>query len=257
MKVTVLGCGASSGVPVIGCDCTICTSANPKNRRTRVSILLESEHTKILVDTPPDMREQVLRNRIKTVSAVIYTHAHADHIGGIDDTRSFNYYNNAPLDIYSNRETLDEIQQRYPYMFQQPTENRALWYKPSLNPILFEPPQVYMIGDIEIRPFWQMHGQSRTLGLRIGNFAYTTDTNGFPEDTLSMLKGIDVWLVDCLRYKPASTHAHLNMSLGWIEQMKPKQAYLTHMNHELDYDVLAKELPKHVMPAYDGLVINV
>lgn len=257
MKVTVLGCGSSSGVPIIGCDCSVCKSANPKNNRTRVSILVESQKTKVLIDTPPDMRTQALRNNIRTVDAVIYTHAHADHIGGIDDTRSFNYYNNAPLDIYSTPATLEDLRKRFPYMFLPPAaDGRAMWYKPCLNPIAIEPPQPFTIGDIEFQPFWLNHGKSKTLGLRFGNIAYTTDTNGLPEKALAILQSIDAWIVDCLRYTPAPTHAHLEMTLEWIKRVKPKHSYLTHMSHEFDYDALLKELPENVFPAYDGLVIN-
>jgi len=256
MKVTILGCGASSGVPIMGCECDVCRSSNPKNNRTRVSILVESQNTRILVDTPPDLRTQALRHNLKTVDAIIYTHAHADHIAGIDDTRSFNYYNNAPLDIYSDARTLEELRVRFPYVFLPPKPLKTMWYRPCLSPIAIEPPHTFKIDGIEIIPFWQIHGQDRTLGLRFGNIAYTTDTNVLSQESLQMLKGIDVWIVDCLRYAPAPTHAHLEMALGWINQVKPKQAYLTHMSHEFDYDTLLKELPENVSPAYDGLVIN-
>jgi phosphoribosyl 1,2-cyclic phosphate phosphodiesterase len=256
MKITILGCGASSGVPIIGCDCTVCTSANPKNKRTRVSILVESEGTSILVDTSPDLRVQALRNNIRKIDAIIVTHAHADHINGIDDVRPFNYLNNAPLNLYCESETLQEIKERFPYCFLPPKPAGTGWYRPCLIPVTIEPPKSFTIGGIEVQPFWQNHGQSRTVGLRFGNMAYSTDTNGLPEESLEILKGIDTWIVDCLRYHPAPTHAHLEMTLEWIKQVKPKAAYLTHMNHELDYDRLMKELPQGVYPAHDGLVIS-
>lgn len=257
MKVTVLGCGSSSGVPIIGCECAVCTSSNLKNKRTRVSILVESESTIILVDTSPDLRQQCLRHNIKKINAVIYTHAHADHINGIDDTRSFNYYNNAPLNVYSDAASLKLLQERFAYCFLPPKPTAGGWFRPCLNPVTIEPPQVFSIGDIEVRTFWQMHGQSKTIGLRFNNIAYSTDTNGLPEESLVILKGIDTWIVDCLRYNPAPTHAHLQMSLDWIKQVKPKAAYLTHMNHEFEYDALLKELPSNVYPAYDGLTIEI
>ncbi len=255
MKVTILGCGASSGVPLIGCECAVCRSSNPKNKRTRVSILIEHKNTTILVDTSPDMREQCLRHSIKKVNAIIYTHAHADHIHGIDDTRGFNYQNNAPLDVYGDVTTLKQIQERFSYCFLPPKPAQTGWYRPCLTPIPIEPPAAFTIGDIEILPFWQTHGQSKTIGLRFGNFAYSTDANGFPEASWEILKGIDIWIVDCLRYDPAPTHSHLSMTLEWITRAKPKSAYLTHMNHELDYDVLVRTLPENVFPAYDGLEI--
>jgi len=256
MKVTILGCGASSGVPIVGCDCAVCKSENPKNKRTRVSIFVESQGTGILVDTSPDMRVQALRSNVRKVDGIIITHAHADHINGLDDVRPFNYLNDAPLNLYGESETLKEMQERFGYCFLPPKPAGTGWYRPCMNPVTIEPPTPFTIGNIEVKPFWQNHGQSKTVGLRFGNIAYSTDTNGLPEESLEMLKGIDVWIVDCLRYTPAPTHAHLAMALDWIKQVKPKQAYLTHMNHELDYDTLKKELPENVFPAYDGLVIG-
>ncbi len=257
MKVTILGCGSSGGVPLIGCDCAVCKSTNPKNKRSRVSILVESKTTSILVDTSPDMREQALRNNIKKINAIIFTHSHADHINGIDDTRSFNYTNNAPLDVYSDKATLEDIKERFAYCFLPPKPGGSIgWYRPCLNPIAIEPPTSFTIGDIEVKPFWQQHGGSKTLGLRFGNFAYSTDTNGLDTEALKALEGVDTWMVDCLRYLPAPTHAHLELSLSWIEQIKPKKAYLTHMNHEFDYENFARELPKNVFPAHDGLVLE-
>ncbi len=257
MKITVLGCGASGGVPTMGCDCAVCKSSNPKNNRTRVSIYVESGNTGILVDTSPDLRMQALRNNVRKVDAIIYTHAHADHINGIDDTRSFNYFNNAPLDIYGEQETLRELQERFAYTFLPPKPLQTGWYRPCLVPKVIAPSTAFTIGDIEVRPFRQMHGAGMSTGLRFGDFAYSTDTNGLSEEALQILKGIDTWVVDCLRYTPAPTHAHLDMTLEWIRQIKPKRAYLTHMNHDLDYDKLIEELPESVFPAYDGLVINV
>ncbi|HEU5046352.1 MAG TPA: MBL fold metallo-hydrolase [Rickettsiales bacterium] len=256
MKITVLGCGASSGVPAIGCDCPVCTSENPKNKRTRVSILVESGDTRILVDTPPDMRMQCLREGIKTVDAIIYTHAHADHISGIDDTRSFNYQNNAPVPIYSEHITLKQLQDKFAYCFLPPKPTTLGWFRPCLVPTIVEPPQPFTIGSVEVKPFWQQHGPNRSLGLRFGNMAYSTDVNELPEESLQILEGVDYWIVDCLRYEAAPTHAHLALTLGWIERIKPKAAYLTHMSHGLDYDTLLKELPENVFPAFDGLVIT-
>lgn len=256
MKITILGCGSSSGVPTIGCECQTCKSTNPRNRRTRVSVLVESANTRILVDTPPDMREQLLRHNIKTVDAIIYTHAHADHINGIDDTRSINYYNDAPLGIYSDIATIKQIQDRFSYCFLPPKPAETGWYRPCLKPVVVEPPESFTIGDIEIKAFWQTHGQGKSIGLKFGNMAYSTDTNGLSEEILKELNGIGTWIVDCLRYEPAPTHAHLAMTLSWIEQVKPKSAYLTHLNHGFEYEKLLSELPENVFPAYDGLVIT-
>lgn len=261
IKVTVLGCGASAGVPCMGCDCAVCTSANPKNRRTRVSILVESATTRILVDTPPDMREQCLQHNIREIDAIMYTHAHADHLHGIDDVRAFNHAKDAPLDVYSDRETLEQIKSRFGYTFLPPKPAQTGWYRPCLNPITIAPPDVCSIGDITIQTFWQIHGQSQTIGLIFnaggGKIAYSTDTNGLPAESLGMLAGVDIWIVDSMRYEPAPTHAHLALTLDWIKQVKPGLAYLTHMNHDFDYDTLAAELPDNVFPAYDGMTVTV
>jgi len=257
MKITVLGSGGSGGVPVIGCGCAICTSVNPKNKRLRVSLLIEVEGVTILVDTSPDMRVQCLTHNIKAVDAIIYTHAHADHMHGIDDVRSFNFARNAPIDIYADAETLQALHARFAYVFLPPKPASPGWFRPCLNPMEVTPFMPFFIGGVEVLPFEQQHGQGKTLGLRIGDFAYSTDTNGLPEASLAALAGVDTWVVDCLRYEPAPTHAHLAMTLGWIEQVKPKRAYLTHLSHGFDYDALASELPPNVSPAYDGLVLEV
>lgn len=257
LTITILGCGASGGVPLIGCKCEVCTSKNPKNKRLRVSLLVEGNGTRILIDTSPDMRQQCLRHDISKIDAIIYTHAHADHLSGLDDIRSFNYANNAPIDIYSDVDTLQQIKQRFPYAFLPPKPTAHGWYRPCLNPVAVTPYEAFIIGGLNVMPLTQMHGEHTTLGLRIGSFAYSTDTNGLQEETLNGLTDLDLWVVDCLRYEPAPTHAHLDMTLSWIEQLKPKQSYLTHLNHGFDYDRLTHELPENVYPAFDGLVLTV
>jgi phosphoribosyl 1,2-cyclic phosphate phosphodiesterase len=209
------------------------------------------------VDTSPDLREQCLREGIKKIDAIIYTHAHADHLHGIDDTRSFNFTKDAPIDTYSDEKTLEEINKRFGYAFMPAKPAGLAWYRPALTPHVVVPYQSVKIGDIEVLPIEQQHGQSTTLGLRFGKFAYSTDTNGLSEQAIKALTGIDTWIVDCLRYKIAPTHAHLEMTLGWIKQVKPRKAYLTHLNHEFDYDTLMQELPDNAEPAYDGLKLEV
>jgi len=257
LKVTVLGCGASSGVPVIGCDCWVCTSDNLKNKRLRVSVLVKSEVGSVLVDTSPDLREQCLANRVRKVDALIYTHSHADHLHGIDDLRSFNYLSGSALDTYSDEETLREIRTRFGYVFLPPKPAHLGWYRPCLTPRPVTPYVPFTAGGMEVLPFTQKHGLGSTLGLRFGSFAYSTDANGLSEEAFAALAGIDTWIVDCLRYEPAPTHAHLAMTLEWIARVKPRRAYLTHLNHGFDYDTLAAELPPGVFPAYDGLVLEV
>jgi phosphoribosyl 1,2-cyclic phosphate phosphodiesterase len=260
MNVTVLGCGSSSGVPLIGCTCPVCASDNPKNKRTRVSIAVQSGDTRVLVDTSPDLRAQCLREGITRVDALIFTHAHADHLHGVDDMRSFNYLRGTTIDTYASEETLRQIHERFGYVFLPPkpttTQGDLIWLRPCLTPITVKPYEPFKAGGIDVLPFTQKHGGSATLGLRFGNFAYSTDVNGLPEESLAALEGVDTWIVDCLRYEPSPTHAHLEMTLEWIRRVKPRRAYLTHLNHGFDYDTLAQELPEGVFPAYDGLKLE-
>jgi len=261
LTVTILGCGSSSGVPHIACACHVCTSPNPKNKRLRASIAVASEKTALLIDTSPDMRQQCLVNDIRRIDALLYTHAHADHLNGIDDTRSFNHIINAPLDTYLDEGTLSHIKKSFTYVF-QPPKPAALpsdwgWYRPCLNPIIIKPYEAFTVGGIDILPFTQRHGGTTTLGFRFGSFAYSTDVNGFSDEAFRALEGVETWVVDCLRRGHSHTHADLPMALGWIERVKPKRAYLTHLSHDFDYDLLAKELPKGVEPAYDGLKLEI
>lgn len=256
MRVTMLGCGASTGVPVIGCDCPVCISGNPKNKRTRVSIYIEINGVNLLIDSSPDLRQQALRHNIRKVDAVIYTHDHADHTNGLDDLRSFNMLTGEAVQIYSNAGTLDLIKQRFPYAFLPMAEK--IWYRPYLiaNLLPDKPIHQFNISGIPITLFEQLHGKVKTLGYRIGNFTYSTDTDGLEESAFEALAGTEIWIVDCLRYTKSYTHSHLERTLGWIERVKPRLAILTHMAHEFDYDTLAAELPPGVVSGYDGMVIE-
>lgn len=259
MKITILGCGASGGVPLVGCDCSICTSANPKNKRTRASILIENKGSTVLVDVSPDLRQQCLRHDLRTVDAIIITHGHADHCHGIDDTRPFNYHRDAAIPLFTDKETLERLERGFPYVF-VPHDKSKPWYKPELTPHVVDPgsSSTFMAAPhVEIQPFEQWHGKMTTLGLKIGNFAYSTDVNKLPEESLQLLENIDLWIVDCLRYHIAPSHAHLEMTLGWIARVGPKHAILTHMNHDLGYEELKAILPPNVEPAYDGMVLEV
>jgi phosphoribosyl 1,2-cyclic phosphate phosphodiesterase len=252
MKVTILGCGASGGVPLIGNDWGACDPANPRNRRTRVSILVEQGHTAILVDTSPDMRSQLLACNLKNLSAVIYTHAHADHCHGIDELRSVNWLIKKPVDIYADAQTMQELQKRFDYIFRGTNPDK--FYKPSVVPHVIE--GNISIGGIDVVPFMQGHGHAQSLGLRFGDFAYSTDAKTLDETAFSALKNLNTWVVDCVREEEHHTHSHLAQTLEWIERVKPKQAYLTHMNETMDYAKLAAKLPPGIEPAYDGLVIE-
>lgn len=253
--ITILGCGASGGVPLIGCQCAVCTSDDPRNRRTRSSILVEAEGKRVLIDTSPDLRQQALRHGIATVDAILYTHDHADHTHGIDDARSFNFHLKGSLPVYGTAETLEGITRRFDYAFGAPAGPDGVWFKPSLEPQVIGEYDSFSIGSMQIQSFLQCHGKGKSLGYRIGNFAYSTDVHNFPDESLQALEKLDVWVVDCLRYAEAPTHAHLEKTLGWIERLKPRLSILTHMAHELDYLTLCRTLPDGVVPAYDGMIM--
>jgi phosphoribosyl 1,2-cyclic phosphate phosphodiesterase len=255
MRVTVLGCGGSGGVPLIGGNWGACDPDDPRNRRRRVSILVDWNGAQILVDTSPDFREQLLDAGVRHLDAVLYTHAHADHLHGLDDLRGMNRLMQRPIDVYASADTLCQIEERFGYAF-VPLKPGSSFYKPTLVPHAVDGP--FAVGDAApIVPFEQDHGFSTTLGFRFGRFAYSTDVVELDDRAFEVLAGIDTWIVDCLRYEPHPTHSHLEKTLGWIERVGAKRAYLTHMDIGFDYDELKRRLPPHVEPAYDGLVIEI
>lgn len=255
MKVTILGCSGSGGVPLIGCVCDVCNSSNPKNLRTRTSAYVEVNNARLLIDTSPDLRFQAIRENITRVDAVLYTHTHADHTHGIDEMRAFNWHAKSAIPIYGNAETISDLESRYSYAL-QPPPSEPKWNRPSLTPHVIADDGFFTVGNTTIQSFLQYHGKGKTLGYRIGNFAYSTDVNNLPNNSFQALESLDLWVVDCLRYDPAPTHAHLAMTLEWIERVKPKRAVLIHMAHDLEYESLKKQLPAHVEPGFDGLSIT-
>jgi phosphoribosyl 1,2-cyclic phosphate phosphodiesterase len=249
MRVTVLGCGTSGGVPVIGNYWGACDPNNPKNRRSRVSVAVEEGDTRLIIDTSPDLREQCLANDIDRVDGVLFTHDHADHTHGIDDLRIMALRSRQRVPIYGDEGTLETLNRRFDYIFKSQDGYPAI-----CEENLIDGP--FEIDGMAVRPFQQHHGFMDTLGFRIGDFAYSTDVVELDDAAFEALAGIKVWIVTALRYEPHPTHAHLAKSLEWIDRVKPERAYLTHMTWEMDYDTLMKELPDGVEPAYDGLVID-
>lgn len=257
MKVTILGCGPSWGVPRIGNGWGQCDPKNPRNRRRRVSALVEEAGATILIDTSPDLREQLLDADVTRIDAVLFTHAHADHLHGLDDLRSVNWLMQKGIPIYASARTLAEIGERFSYVFGavDPGTQRSNYYKPALEPHTIDGP--FRAAGIAIVPFVQDHGFSKTLGFRIGPFAYSTDVINLDEAAFAALKGIELWIVDCIRRTPHVTHSHLAKTLQWIDRVKPRRAVLTHMDESLDYETLRRELPNGVEPGYDGLAIEI
>ncbi len=249
MRVTVLGCGTSGGVPRIGNVWGVCDPAEPRNRRRRSSILVQGKTTNLIVDTTPDMREQCLDVGLERLDAALFTHGHADHVNGIDDLRGFTLLQGDCVPIYGDDDTIQSLRQRFGYIFAS-----AKNYPTIATAHAIDGP--FTLGDIEIQPFRQFHGGMETLGFRFGNVAYSTDLNDLPEQSFEILADLDVWIVDALRPKPHPTHSHLAQTLEWIERLRPKRAILTHMTWDMDYQTLCRELPAGVEPAYDGLVID-
>jgi phosphoribosyl 1,2-cyclic phosphate phosphodiesterase len=256
LKITVLGCGASGGVPLIGDNWGECDPDEPRNRHRRSSLLIEGQGTTILVDASPDCRAQLLDAGIDRLDAVIFTHAHADHIHGIDDLRWVNVTMGSVIPAYADEMTLEQINTRFGYVF-APLDAKAsgYFYKPCLDPRPVDTERFH-IGGLEIRPFRQDHGFSNTLGLRIGGFAYSVDVVELDETAFERLTGVDTWIVGCLGRRPHPTHAHLEKVLDWVGRVGPQRAWLSHMSHYLDYATLRDELPEHMAPAHDGLIIE-
>ena len=251
MKVTVLGCGSSQGVPMIGGRWGDCDPGNPRNRRRRPSVFVEWNGVNILVDTAPDLRDQALDAGIDRIDSVLFTHAHADHVHGIDDLRGISRETGRDIDVYAEGAVLDEIVSRFPYLFHGasgPERN----YPPILRPHAIDGP--FETHGRPIVPFDQDHGICPSTGFRFGGFAYSTDVVRMPDDSLDLVAGVDTWMVDCLRlHRAHPTHAHWPVTSGWLDRVKPRRAILTHMNHHADYEEMRAATPDDVEPAYDGM----
>ncbi|MDR1561024.1 MAG: MBL fold metallo-hydrolase [Holosporaceae bacterium] len=251
MKITVLGSGSSVGVPSLKYGWGNCDNNNPKNYRTRSSIIIESGTTTLLIDMSPDLRQQLLNYGSDKIDAVIFTHAHYDHTIGINELRPIFLGENKALHAYAKKNVICEIKKMFFYLFEN-SEHEI--YKPYISLHLLE--ETFTIGDISGICFDQNHGFSKSLGIRIGNFAYSTDIAFLDDEIIHKLQGIDTWIVECLSIKTAKpTHAHLDLTLDWIKKINPRKAFLTHMDISMDYDALRKILPENVEPAYDQMSI--
>lgn len=249
MKLTILGCGTSGGVPKMPEYWGECDPTNPKNRRRRASVLVEDEGTRILIDTTPDLREQMLSAKVSDLDAVFYTHDHADHVHGIDDLRGFFHVRREKVPVYGDEQTLETLKRRFEYVFKSQDGYPAICSAHVLN----GPKKV---GPIKMQPFEQGHGNGVSLGYRFGDMAYSTDLDRLPETAFDVLQGVRVWVVDALRYDPHPTHSHLAQTLEWIEKLAPERAIITHMTWDMDYETLRRELPPGVEPAFDGMAIE-
>lgn len=239
------------GVPVIGCDCPVCTSTNPRNQRTRTGVAVTTPQGRFLIDTPPELRLQMLRERISRIEAVIYTHAHADHLLGLDDLRIFGYMRKAPVDLYCEEDVETTIRRTFAYAF---AADPGLHSRPELRFHRIGVKPFELLG-VTIRPVRLLHGHLPVLGYRIGNVAFCTDCKTIPEETWGELKNLDTLILDALWEEPHPTHFSVSEALAAIERLQPRRAFLTHISHRLDYEQTNARLPAGVELAYDGLQI--
>ncbi len=258
-RFTILGCGSSGGVPRLGGHWGACDPENPKNRRRRCSLLIEQVGpkgtTRVLIDASPDMREQLLDAGVGTLDAVVFTHSHADHVHGLDDLRMIVFNTRARLAVWADAATRADLFQRFGYAFIQPEGSN---YPPILDMYDLEGPisVTGAGGVIDVTPFEVEHGTIPALGVRSGDVAYLPDVSAIPATSWDALAGLDTWIVDALRIKPHPSHSHLEQTLSWIEQAKPRRAVLTNMHIDLDHAQTEADTPGHVTPAHDGMVIE-
>ena len=252
MQLTILGCGSSAGSPVIGCSCKTCSSSDPRNARTRCSSTICTPSGQvILIDSGPDLRQQALREGLQRVDAVLYTHIHADHLHGIDDLRGFCQLQRQQIPLYGSPAHMAVIASRFGYVLREPGND---WDLPVLSLNELEAPRE--IGGVMVTPIPLKHGRSSIYGYRIGNLAYLTDVSEIPAPSLALLEGLQVLLLDCLRYQPHHTHINLEQSLAYAEKIGAGITYLIHMTHEMEYAELSQRLPDHVKVGYDGLRVS-
>lgn len=253
LKLTVLGSGTSVGVPTIGCTCRVCTSEDPRDRRLRPSVALRWDGHCVVIDAGPDFRQQVLSAGITKLDAVLFTHAHADHILGLDDLRPFNFHQRGPVAIWSTQGTLEVIQRVFSYIFHDGPSQSS---RPKLAPRIFER-EPFTVGGLEFTPIPLKHGEGPCHGFRFGRAAYLTDHSLIPEESYALLEGLDVLFLDALRHKPHPTHSTVAASLKVVERLKPARAYFTHISHDLRHETTQAQLPAGVHLAYDTLELEV
>lgn len=254
MRVTILGTGTSTGVPMIGCRCDVCTSPDPRDRRLRTSTLIETPNGNILIDAGPDMRQQLLAREVRSLHGVILTHHHQDHIGGVDDLRPLNYRMGSAITLYGLPQTLSALQERYHYAFAATSGGSS---RPNLTLESITAWREFMVADTPIIPLPITHGSLDILGFRIGKFAYITDASHISNEVCRAIHGVDTLIINALRDEPHPMHLSFDQALQYITQIAPRRAYLVHLTHDVRHADLLPRLPAHVQPAYDGLMLEV
>ena len=253
LKVTLLGTGTSQGVPVIGCECAVCTSADPRNKRLRTSALVSAGDTNIVIDAGPDFRQQMLRANVKRLDALLITHEHNDHVAGLDDVRPFNFKQKMAMPVYVTPKVGDELQSRYSYAFSSNPYPGA----PVFALHNMEAGKVFTVAGISVLPLTVMHGTLPVMAFRIDDFSYVTDAKTIPSDTLAQLQGTKILVLNALHHSGHYSHLNLTEALDVIAKIQPKKAYLTHVSHHMGlYDEVSKSLPGNVLLGYDGMEIS-
>jgi phosphoribosyl 1,2-cyclic phosphate phosphodiesterase len=254
LKVTFLGTGTSQGIPVIGCDCPVCQSNDPRDKRLRTSVFLEIDKKHIIIDTGPDFRQQMLRKQVKYLDAVLITHDHNDHIIGIDDIRPFNFMANRKMPVYASKKTAENLNERFSYVFAKNPYPGA----PMIDLIQVNKNKKFKFNDIDIVPIEALHGKMPVMGYRIGDFTYLTDVKTISDKELKKVSGSKVLVLNALHRKEHHSHLNLEQALELIEKIKPQTAYLIHLSHNMGFHAkVARELPENVYLAYDGLSVRI
>jgi phosphoribosyl 1,2-cyclic phosphate phosphodiesterase len=252
MNITFLGTGTSQGVPVIGCSCEVCTSLDFRDKRLRSSVQVEVSNQSFVIDTGPDFRQQMLRERVKRIDAILFTHAHRDHTAGLDDVRAYNFMQKMDMPVYGRQQVLDQLKIEYAYAFVKDSYPGI----PRLLLNLIEEDS-FTINGVQVMPLPVLHLKLPVLGFRFENFSYITDANYIPDDTMEKLKGTEILVLNALQREPHISHFNLKEALSMIEQISPKKTFLTHISHKLGRHAdVAKELPANVMLAYDGMQLT-
>ena len=254
-EMIIMGTGTSIGVPVVGCLCCVCRSQNPRNKRTRTGVLLRGPLGEFIIDAGPELRLQLVREDANLIQAAVFTHAHADHILGLDDLRIFGFRMNAAVPLFCEEHVEQQIRETFAYAFTDPGTHSHEFAAPKLRFERIVPGVVFCVAGMEILPIRLKHGELPVLGFRIGNVAFLTDVSTIPSESKEYLGGLDTLVIDALRHEPHPTHLHVDAAVKIIQQLRPRQAFLTHMSHDLEYDALRDELPDGIEPAYDGLRI--
>ena len=249
--LTVLGSGTSMGVPTIGCQCRVCTSNDPRDKRTRPSIMLEYAQRCVLIDTTPDFRQQAIRERITRLDAIVYTHAHADHILGLDDVRPLSFRSPEKIPLYAFPATADSLQAIFKYIFDANYKYGGI-ARVQINHIN----GALELFGVNFEPVMVLHGDAQIHGFRFGSAAYVTDFSEIPPESMQRLRGLDILFLDALRHKPHPTHSTVANSLRLVEELAPRRAFFTHISHDLPHEETNRELPQHVRLAHDGLKLE-